>query len=1228
MNMHMFWTALVSLLSVISWAGLGQGAPPAEKLPDTTGPAKIRVLIDGSKVGGSSWIRTEANGAATIIGQGEVLVDLLRNKGYEVIVLSRRDTVSAETLKDIDAIIRPRFFFPYTVEEAAAYRDAVSNGLRLLLFGQSRMRVDPIAQEMGLAFDLTQRIGPVSRQRIHTVTNAVSEIAGPWVEAVKMPAETVGLAWCGKDRPEANPVMGYFRHGKGSVVFLGADILMGDRILDSAEIVECLLNSPVDSTTEQLQNATLTVVDRSGPKPPRLIAPTDQVRFSQDPGTVWRFEWEPVPNARSYHVVAFGGLAHVPFVDQTTATPMYSYRRSGSGYIAPHNCLNWTWQVKCQDATGNWGEWSEPGHFAISPPQRVSAKPPGPPVKKPPPEKRSIRTMVKDLERYEKVEVVTETAKVKTGQDVVALAKKGDRFFVLRRDGPWIGVAISTPDGECYGWLLASCVRSLLPVGFDSERAPPEISAMVDVLVNHTQFPYGREPGEVCVCFELSLKNNGTEPLAFDPSTVQLRVGAESLKMIQEEQPAPLGPIGLMRPSGPTPSPRPLRVLVPDRSFMQRELRDVPRWKPDTTIAPGESMSGWLAFEVPRTLDPSRVPADDANDPNWILTIPFAAETKQLDLSESENAVAVQTRFSGFDPSVTVVEFGSRINGLNVNKVLKTFEDLCSGGHDCVVLCKDHSLFVDVLARSRLQTARMQPVWAKLNSAWVNPSYTRFRPSEFGREYFQEVATEAEGIVYLLSKRSDGWRSILQLLEDPAMEAKRAAAYALAEHMHRPGVLQALMQLISDQDALVRMAAVNTIIRAVTSNPRSMSFRPRHAAGRLALEGQVLEVLLNAATAESPGVRSAAVLALQNSQDPRATEAIVQALGATDQSVRLAAVTAAATRPAEKVTPMLLAELDGEDEQIVLAACQSLAKLKNEACIPRMRALLESRNSTTWMSAITALKDLGELTASEAGLLRLQRGASLQSGEKEALVEAKDPQSIAKLNEVMLKSVNSQTANTAACLLAEMGEQSALEPLLRQLASGAQIDFNVTRALGKLGDERAVEPLKKILDNRRDSARTLILEALLMLKAPGVREQILDEIESPPQRYQIPGLLRVLRQVEGDAAIEIIEPFLDNEQHHVSTTTLLWDLGTPEAIAAIRQRLMAEDYPYSTAVIRSVVECAARLAQTAQQDSQDEQFEKLTEFLRAVGRSKNVATQTAALEQLAEIAPDEDTSRP
>ena len=293
-----------------------------------------------------------------------------------------------------------------------------------------------------------------------------------------------------------------------------------------------------------------------------------------------------------------------------------------------------------------------------------------------------------------------------------------------------------------------------------------------------------------------------------------------------------------------------------------------------------------------------------------------------------------------------------------------------------------------------------------------------------------------------------------------------------------------------------------------------------------------------------------------------------------------------------------------------------------------MRALLERRNSTTWMSAITALKDICELTASEAGLLRLQRGASLQSGEKEALVEAKDPQSIAKLNEMMLTSVSPWTANTAACLLAEMGEQSALEPLLRQLASSAQIDYNVTRALGKLGDERAVEPWKTILDNRHDSARTLILEALLMLKAPGVREQILDEIQSSPQRYQIPGLLRVLRQVEGDAAIEIIEPFLDNEQHHVSTTTLLWDLGTPEAIAAIRQRLMAEDYPYAIPVIRGVVQCAARLAQTAQQDSQDEQFEKLTEFLRAVGTSKNVATQTAALEQLAEIAPDEDNSRP
>ncbi len=173
-----------------------ESKPPADPPASGRQPA-ARVLIDASKSNLPLGVR-----------QNNVVIDLLRSKDYEVVVVRRGEAVSEQTLKGIDVAIRPRIFLPCSAEEIAAYRAAVSGGMRLLLFGQSRGYPDPVAEGLGLSFAESQRMGPVSRSVDHACTKDLSQLPSPWVEAEKTPPGTIALAWCGTDQAKSSPVMG------------------------------------------------------------------------------------------------------------------------------------------------------------------------------------------------------------------------------------------------------------------------------------------------------------------------------------------------------------------------------------------------------------------------------------------------------------------------------------------------------------------------------------------------------------------------------------------------------------------------------------------------------------------------------------------------------------------------------------------------------------------------------------------------------------------------------------------------------------------------------------------------------------------------------------------------------------------------------------------------------------------------------------------------------------
>lgn len=70
----------------------------------------------------------------------------------------------------------------------------------------------------------------------------------------------------------------------------------------------------------------------------------------------------------------------------------------------------------------------------------------------------------------------------------------------------------------------------------------------------------------------------------------------------------------------------------------------------------------------------------------------------------------------------------------------------------------------------------------------------------------------------------------------------------------------------------------------------------------------------------------------------------------------------------------------------------------------------------------------------------------------------------------------------AALMLGKLGDQRAVDPLIEALdAPGHQARVNAAQSLGKLGNKRAIPPLLRIVQTEQDTFRDAARDALLRL---------------------------------------------------------------------------------------------------------------------------------------------------
>ena len=419
-------------------------------------------------------------------------------------------------------------------------------------------------------------------------------------------------------------------------------------------------------------------------------------------------------------------------------------------------------------------------------------------------------------------------------------------------------------------------------------------------------------------------------------------------------------------------------------------------------------------------------------------------------------------------------------------------------------------------------------------------------------------ASAAEALGRLGDTTSAG--NIESLLGDDAPAVRRAAARALGD-LGAAKSGKAVAELLEDDHATVRRAAV----RALSAMGAS-----KH-----------LEGLLARVTDRDEGVRLAAIEAITGQTGGDILEALSKTLTADSLPVRLAAARAVALVEAEGVGARLSTLLSDRSAHVRRIAIDAIARRKMTGAIEGLlRVLQEGPESELRIAAARALGELGEKVAVERlTLTLLVDDHALQAAAEAALVSilgksanadalrADGNIQLERWDEAsgygkaavdpLLRALDTTDANPrnlsarcgAARALGALGDKRAVKALVRALGEPApRVRAAAARALGEIGDASGIDALLVATSDGNPKVRVAAVQALGSIGTEGVVEAIARAVTDSDDSVR----MAALKAVAGlsPAAIHIARRGLSatTAEERVLAVQALGTLGTPDAL--------------------------------------------------------------------------------
>lgn len=822
--------------------------------------------------------------------------------------------------------------------------------------------------------------------------------------------------------------------------------------------------------------------------------------------------------------------------------------------------------------------------------------------------------------RTEEVEVVVDSASLRVEAAEVAEVKRGDRLQVVQRSHPWIYVKSNQAGKVLKGWLLCTEVQTVVEAGIDDNSPAPPAFGGVRASVNGTTYFLGA-PRALYV--NLSLLNDGLEALSYNANQIELHVGGRPVRAWP-----PTSPIEIMGYGS-------IRMIDENGELRRCSSQEIARSRlGGGSLAPGEKTSGWLVFPLQF---PVAGPSASAG-PSWEILIPLGEDRLQVDLLEAElTAAALKIRPSKPDPSVSVLEIGSRINMVNSAKVAEIIESLAAREKGFLIVFSSPLCTVDPHARYVLSggavfsgaLARIAAADARVAIVGPGPEH-RDLLSAMGPLRANVVPSEEAGVAFVLAGRSGGEGSLVKNLASESAEVRANAASSLAAHLGQDDVFKGLVAAVGDKDASVRLAALRSFGAGLGGFPTGWPapLGPQLARVRLKapikLEGELLEAVLRASDDPQATVRAAAIGLLYYGNDPRGEKPILAALNSPDGMVQSNAVRAAVRYPTKAVVAALVQQLgktppNPRDSNAAIALCRTLGKMKAVETVPQLTQLKDKSSDYIAAAAIDALREIGSLSATGAALEKLEKRC-LTPEDRKMLVESQDQEVLSRLNQIVPGQFDKRVVEEAICIRADRGDKTALQSLFDTLSLADEYSETVPLSVGRAGDPRGIEPLKKALGRYTfSSRRPQIKAALFMLDAPEIRKQITDDFRAGRLDFEAQKVVESLLQCMGGKAMPFIAPLLDAPACVMIVTPILWETRAPEAVELLRAKLSDPLYRNSGIAVSALVRTLTPLATDDEIGRKAEEIKSVVMFLDSLRETHNSETRRAVAAELGTI---------
>ncbi|MHB9134167.1 MAG: HEAT repeat domain-containing protein [Armatimonadota bacterium] len=414
-----------------------------------------------------------------------------------------------------------------------------------------------------------------------------------------------------------------------------------------------------------------------------------------------------------------------------------------------------------------------------------------------------------------------------------------------------------------------------------------------------------------------------------------------------------------------------------------------------------------------------------------------------------------------------------------------------------------------------------------------------------------------------LKEKMTAWWALFQLksqLRADTEGLREKAAKQLGE-LRDPTAVDALIKAAKDKSPGVRRAAITAL--GLIGEPR------------------VVEILLSALNDDKRGVKLAVVTALGDIGNSRAVEPLTAGLRDKDPDIRKAA-TASMVKLGAAAVDTLIGAINDPDEYLRQESMRALGHIKDPRAINPLLAILKVRGPD-YKIAADALEELGwkpskseervlfafargqfDTAVAEGAaaveplviMLQTEHGADMRTVAARALGQIGDKRAIPALVRAMYDE-SADVHEAAAGALGQIGDPSAIEPLIAVLnEESPDLRESAIRALGQLHSARAIDPLVSALRSIEYPVRLAAVEALGEIGDPMCVEPLMTAFMQDKRHAVRKAAVTSLMKLGSDVAESLVIALVDEDaQTRVIAADALGQLADPRTVPSLLSTL-------------------------------------------------------------------------